>query len=108
MQDGLIGTDENGKIRTMNVAAETITGWPADAVFGHELKEVFRIDKHAGGRNGRCNALLTRDRRPIAIEGHAESIRDSKGCLREIRVYFNQPSNLVNWPAPTRPPDDAA
>jgi PAS domain S-box-containing protein len=108
MQDALIGTDENGTIRTMNVAAETITGWPADAVFGRELKEVFRIDEHAGGPNGRCNVLVTRDRRSIAIEGHAESIRDSRGCLREIRVYFNQPSNLVDWPASSNPPQDAA
>jgi hypothetical protein len=92
----------------MNVGAETLTGWPADAGFGHELKEVFRIDEHAGGRNRRCNVRLARDRRSTASEGYAESIRDSKGRLREIRVYFNQPSNVVDWPGASDPPEDAA
>jgi PAS domain-containing protein len=108
MQDAVIGTDKDGKIRAMNVAAETITGWPAGAAVGRGLGEVFRIDGRAAGRNGRRNVLLTRDRRSIAIEGHAESIRDSKGRLQEIRVYFHQPSNVVDWPAPSGPPEDAA
>jgi PAS domain S-box-containing protein len=108
MQDAVIGTDKDGKIQAMNVAAETITGWPAGAAVGRGLGEVFRIDEHATGRNGRHTVLLTRDRRSIAIEGHAESVRDSTGRLLEIRVCFHQPSNVVGWPAPSGPPEDAA
>jgi PAS domain S-box-containing protein len=41
--DGVIATDEDGRITFMNVIAEHLTGWTLDEARGHGCVEVFRI-----------------------------------------------------------------
>ncbi len=98
MNDAVIGTDRDGKILVMNGAAEAITGWPADAAVGRGLGEVFQINGRADGPQRLGNALVTRDRRVIEIEGRAEGVRDATGGLREIRVHFSRRLAPIPWP----------
>ena len=46
--DGVISTDAQGRIRIFNRAAEQLTGWRKQLVFGKPIDEVFRI---AGNEN---------------------------------------------------------
>ncbi|HNX24028.1 MAG TPA: response regulator [Spirochaetota bacterium] len=41
--DAVISTDENGNVKRMNPAAESITGWKAKEASGKSLPEVFNI-----------------------------------------------------------------
>ncbi|SCY90713.1 diguanylate cyclase [Alkaliphilus peptidifermentans] len=43
VEDGIVATDEKGKIRIMNAAAEIITGWKREEALGKELNEVLNI-----------------------------------------------------------------
>jgi PAS domain S-box-containing protein len=110
MNDAIIGTDRDGRIQLMNDAAESITGWPAEAAVGRTLAEVFQITGRAEGVHRLGNVLMTRDRRPVEIEGRAEGIRDSCGGLREIRVHFSRRAEPIPWPnqPPQTEPLDAA
>src|SRR5205085_5094765 len=52
--DGVISTDEEGRVTFMNGVAETLTGWPQAAAVGRPLPDVFRIvdeDTHQVGPN---------------------------------------------------------
>jgi PAS domain S-box-containing protein len=95
MKEAVIGTDRNGTIHAMNPEAEAITGWPVEAAAGRALAEVFRVTG---------DALMTRDRRKVAIEGRAEAVRDSQGGLREILVHFSRQLKATEF----EPPLDAA
>jgi PAS domain S-box-containing protein len=90
MDDAIIGTNKDGKIQRINDAAEAITGWPAEAALGRTLAEVFEINGRAAGLHRLGSVLMTRDRRPIEIEGRAEGVRDSLGALQEILVHFSR------------------
>jgi len=41
--DGVISTDEEGRVDFMNPAAEKLTGWPSDVAVGRHLGDVFII-----------------------------------------------------------------
>ncbi|MFT4171953.1 MAG: ATP-binding protein [Rhodocyclaceae bacterium] len=41
--DAVIATDEMGRVRFLNPAAEKLTGWSDDEARGHPLEQVFRI-----------------------------------------------------------------
>jgi len=41
--DGVISTDEEGRVDFMNPAAERLTGWPSDEAVGRHLGDIFTI-----------------------------------------------------------------
>ncbi len=45
--DGVIACDKNGIITLLNKAAESLTGWSAEAALGHDIEEVFNIVNQA-------------------------------------------------------------
>jgi PAS domain S-box-containing protein len=41
--DGVIATDDQGRVRLMNALAEELTGWPLADALGRDVADVFRI-----------------------------------------------------------------
>lgn len=41
--EGVIATDENGRVQFINSVAEDLTGWQQEDAFGKELEEVFNV-----------------------------------------------------------------
>jgi PAS domain S-box-containing protein/putative nucleotidyltransferase with HDIG domain len=48
--DGVVATDENGRIQFMNPCAEDLTGWTQDEATGKNLKDVFHILNEKSGK----------------------------------------------------------
>ena len=104
--EGVITTDLNGRIVVCNPAAESMTGWSANAAIGRPLKTVLRISGDAwgakhGSRAGyrseaeailfalteRCT-LISRDGKQLTIEQMASPIRDKKNELCGVVLVF--------------------
>jgi PAS domain S-box-containing protein/putative nucleotidyltransferase with HDIG domain len=49
--DGVVATDERGRIRFMNPFAQDISGWKQEEAAGRKLHEVFSIQDEATGKN---------------------------------------------------------
>jgi len=47
--DGVIATDENGRITFLNVVSQTLTGWTQEQAIGHPIEEVFVIRSEETG-----------------------------------------------------------
>ena len=87
MNDAVIGTDSDGTIRFINEAAAKLTGWPSYAAVGLPLSRVFRVEAGQVAASPR-SILLTRSGQTVAIEGHAQAVRDQNGELQHILVQF--------------------
>ncbi|HAS73733.1 MAG TPA: diguanylate cyclase [Clostridiales bacterium UBA8960] len=80
--DGVISTDENGRIDMMNPAAEELTGWQAIEAKGESLEEVFCIRQEK-------NILLTqKGGNVIPIEYAASPIIDHTETSRGHVIIF--------------------
>jgi PAS domain S-box-containing protein len=103
--DGVLATDEHGRVTRINPVAERLTGWSEQEGIGHRIDEVFHIvneETHAIAPNpvkrvlaegvvvGLANhtALISRDgtERPIADSG--APIRDAGGATRGAVLVF--------------------
>ena len=56
--EGVIATDEQGRIETLNPAAESLTGWTSAEARGRPLEEVFAIIDETN-RRVRINPVAT-------------------------------------------------
>jgi PAS domain S-box-containing protein len=86
--DGVIATDDTGRIRFMNKVAEAVTGWHAGAGIGLELGEVLRLARPLEGvcqdlEAGKTaeGVLLSRDGCEVLVEGSSTPIRDTTGAI---------------------------
>ncbi|MBN2369361.1 MAG: PAS domain S-box protein, partial [Vicinamibacteria bacterium] len=103
--DGVITTDTRGVIRTLNKAAEIITGWTQAEAEGRPLSEVFPITNEATGalcgnpveevlRTGDIveladqTMLVTRDRRRILLADSGASIQDGNSNIIGVVLVF--------------------
>jgi two-component system cell cycle sensor histidine kinase/response regulator CckA len=97
--DAVIAADERGRVKLINPAAESLTGWLQDEALGRELGEVFQLADEATGRRVEADAsaggarradvlLLSRDGRSTPIEASASIITDEKGGLRGSVLIF--------------------
>jgi PAS domain S-box-containing protein len=104
--DAVIATDTRGDITFMNLVAERLTGWPADAARGQPLQSVFRIvneqsrqpvdnpvDKvlQTGLVVGLANdtVLLSREAgREIPIDDSGAPIRNETGEVEGVVLVF--------------------
>ncbi len=52
LTDALIGTDERGSVTFMNKAAEALTGWAPEGLFGKPLETLFTLGEEPASSNG--------------------------------------------------------
>jgi two-component system cell cycle sensor histidine kinase/response regulator CckA len=110
--DAVIAADERGRVKLINPAAESLTGWPQDDALGRDLGEVFQLADEATGRRvepmtdaagdaphttamphtiaaRRSDVLLlSRDGRSTPVETSASVITDEKGAFRGSVLIF--------------------
>ncbi|HYR00803.1 MAG TPA: diguanylate cyclase [Casimicrobiaceae bacterium] len=103
--EGVITTDERGRIETLNPVAEALTGWTRKAAVGRPLEEVFdiidetnrkaRINPVAtlldGGRGVELRGdaiLIRRDGREVGVDASAAPIRDRDGAIIGAVLVF--------------------
>jgi diguanylate cyclase (GGDEF)-like protein/PAS domain S-box-containing protein len=48
--DGVVVTDEKGKIKNMNRISENLTGWTCDDVYGKDFSEIFELRNELNGK----------------------------------------------------------
>ncbi len=99
INDALIATDENGKIRFMNHIAEDITGWIREEAINKDLVDVFNIQcEEFGTINGfkldvneySMDRVMLNDKNgtKIPISANLNHIKDDKGNISGIALVF--------------------
>lgn len=107
--DGVIVTDQMGRVVFLNPVAEKLTGWPTSEAVRRHLPQVFHIinedtrqtvenpvDKvmRLGSVVGLANhtVLVTRDGSEIPIDDSGAPIRDSEGRISGVVLVFRDVS----------------
>ena len=91
--DGVVTTDTQGTVQSMNRVAETLTGWTQEQALGRPLADVFRIvdvetrqpvvnPVHGALREGRV-VTLGHDVLLLALDGTETPIDDSAAPIRD-------------------------
>lgn len=104
VEDGVIATDNFGRINIMNLAAQTMTGWTFEEVYGKPIEEIFRVYKENTNkliytripeiiRKGKGIGfsemiLISRENKEISIENSASPVKDHNGKTTGIVVVF--------------------
>ncbi|SHF65438.1 PAS domain S-box-containing protein/diguanylate cyclase (GGDEF) domain-containing protein [Desulforamulus putei DSM 12395] len=103
--DGVVTTDQTGRITSMNKVSEEITGWDEEEAKGRLFSEVFKLVNEATGeeieepvakalRTGKTiglanhTALISKDGRKIPIAYSAAPIKDEKGQTFGVVMVF--------------------
>ncbi|NCC53396.1 MAG: PAS domain S-box protein [Spartobacteria bacterium] len=103
--DGVIACDLEGRITSLNIVAETLTGWTSAEAAGRPLEEVFRIiNAHTREavdnpvartlRNGLIvglanhTVLIARDGTEYQVADSCAPIRDADGLVRGAVLVF--------------------
>lgn len=103
--DGVIATDDRGRVTLMNPLAERLTGWTETEALGRDATEIFRIvDERTrqpvespitrvlreGLVSGLANhtVLIARGGADVAIADSGAPIRDAAGTLRGAVLVF--------------------
>jgi PAS domain S-box-containing protein len=101
--DGVIATDENGRVRFINLVALEQTGWRHAEAVGKSLPEVFPLINEvsrtpidllgisAGSvahQKGASGILLSRYGKPITVETKITSIQDGRGQVHGRVLVF--------------------
>src|SRR5216684_3756261 len=103
--DGVVATDEHGRVKLMNRVAESLTGWSEDDATGRALADVFVIVNEQSRRPvpnpadnvlrdrriaGLANhtILIAKDGREIPIDDSAAPILAADGSLLGVVLVF--------------------
>lgn len=93
VQDGVLITEVDGRVRFMNAAAESMTAWPLKEALGHPIDDLLRFADAAGSTSSARRALqedrvigvvharrlLARDGRELPVDESAAPIDDDSG-----------------------------
>ena len=100
IDDALIATDENGKIRFMNHTAENLTGWIQEEVINRDLVEVFNIQTNDSSESNIINKikldecsldqvlLSYKDGTKIPVSANFNHIIDNNGNINGMTLVF--------------------
>jgi diguanylate cyclase (GGDEF)-like protein/PAS domain S-box-containing protein len=108
--DGVLATDEEGRLKYLNPVAEKLTGWERSEALGRRLPEVFRLSEPVGqeelesrlrdcleeGRSFRLTDPVTlerRDARRYAVESTGAPIRDGDERILGAVLVFQDVSD---------------
>jgi diguanylate cyclase (GGDEF)-like protein/PAS domain S-box-containing protein len=103
--DGVVTTDQAGRITALNRAAEEITGWSEEAAKGRPFAEVFKLISEDTGqeveepvakvlRTGKTiglanhTVLINKEGRQVSIADNAAPIKDEKGQTFGVVMVF--------------------
>jgi PAS domain S-box-containing protein len=103
--DGVIATDERGRVSFFNPVAQSLTGWKREEALGLPLESVFSISSEETGARvespvtkalregtivGLANhtTLTSKDGRQIPIDDSAAPIRDIRGHVIGVVMVF--------------------
>ncbi len=92
VNEALIATDENGKIRFMNHIAENITGWIQEEVVNRDLTDVFKIQEDKFGINEHSmDRVMLNDKNgtKIPVSANLNHIKDNKGNVSGMTLVFH-------------------
>jgi diguanylate cyclase (GGDEF)-like protein/PAS domain S-box-containing protein len=112
--DGVVTTDQAGKIMALNRAAEEITGWSEEEAKGSPFAQVFKLISEDTGKKvedpvakvletgkiiGLANhtALIAKDGRKIPIADSAAPIKDEKGQTFGVVMVFRDVTQEKAW-----------
>ncbi len=93
VQDGVLVTEVDGRVRFMNAAAESLTGWTLNEAAGHPLAELLQFAGEAESRTSAERALhedrvigvlharrlLARNGQEVPVDESAAPIDDERG-----------------------------
>jgi diguanylate cyclase (GGDEF)-like protein/PAS domain S-box-containing protein/putative nucleotidyltransferase with HDIG domain len=103
--DGVISTDNKGRVEVMNPVAEMLTGWTQEEAKGKRFDKVFHIiNEHTGELSGNPvervlesmeiielanhTVLISKDGRRVPIEDSAAPIRSEDGTITGVVIVF--------------------
>lgn len=103
--DGVIVTDENGRVRFMNALAERLTGWTQADALGRDAQEVFHIVEERTRQHAPSpvrealstgfpsvlapnTILISRSGKELPIDDSAAPIRDVNGKIMGTVLVF--------------------
>ncbi len=91
ISNGVITTGLDGRIDSMNTAAERLTGWSLRQAYGLPLEQVLRLDEEAGGEPS------DRARPSEPASGPAADAEPVLRCMRENRLVTSaRPAVLLS------------
>ena len=98
INDALIATDTDGKIRFMNHIAEDLTGWIQKDAVGNDLVEIFKIHGEKSNSSemkfdfstfSSNQVILTnKEGKKIPVSANLNHIEDKKGNLNGMALVF--------------------
>ncbi|MFT9487342.1 MAG: HD domain-containing phosphohydrolase [Tepidibacillus sp.] len=112
--DGVVTTDQTGRITALNRVAEKITGWSEEEVKGSRFAEVFKLINETTGEEAKDlienvlkteeiigwanhTALIAKDGRKIPIADSAAPIKDEKGEIFGVVMVFRDVTQEKAW-----------
>ncbi len=98
INEALIATDENGKIKFMNNMAEEITGWMQKDAINKDLKVIFKVHDQKSDALKEFKfdydvsssevIILTKDGSNVTVNININHIKDKDGKLNGIALTF--------------------
>lgn len=106
IKDGVITTDDKGRVLYLNPAAEAMTGWELDEARGKSMEEVMQVESATGEDGGQCplsevlssrrvskskveSVLVSRAGERMHIENSAAPILNEQGQVLGAVVVFH-------------------